>query len=54
MECCARLKTRIKNPHKAQEKGQQLGKTGTQYANLCGSFIVWIEWNIDSGVNIAL
>ena len=53
MECCARLNTRITKPYEAQEKGQQLGKTGMQYANLCGSFIVWIEWNFYSGVNVA-
>ena len=40
MECYARLNTRITKPHEAQEKGQQLGKTGTQYANLWGYFIV--------------
>ena len=40
MECYAILNTRITKPHEAQEKGQQLGKTGTQCANLWGYFIV--------------
>ena len=40
MECYARLNTHITKPHEAQEEGQQLGKTGTQYANLWRYFIV--------------
>ena len=53
MECsCARLSTCLTKPHKAQE-GSALGKTGIQYAYLCGSSTVLIEWNTDSGVNVA-